>query len=204
MPAGDRQVAERQPRVERAGFRAVRQLLLRAVPRASRASSSRRRAERAMSTTPSPRFTAQLPSGHSSRLAPVARPARRRPRVSRKSVSRARSTSWYCTSQVAHRRHALLADRRHAVVEARGAAVELARGVGDLEPIGQPQHRAAQVREAPVVHAAIGLVNVPFSSRPPLKRWNVPWKSPWPEAVKRSRWKKMSFCVGKSMCDLMR
>jgi hypothetical protein len=54
---------------------------------------------------------------------------------------------------------------------------------------------------------ATGLVNVPFSSReigPPLNSWKVPSKSPSPDAVNFSRWKKMSFCLAKSMCDLMR
>ena len=46
-----------------------------------------------------------------------------------------------------------LAERRHPIVEARRAAVQLARRVGDLEPVRDPQHRPAQVRKPPIVDA---------------------------------------------------
>ena len=50
---------------------------------------------------------------------------------------------------------------------------------------------------------ARSLWNVPRRSRPPLNIRNVPVKSAVPDTEKFWLWKKMSFCVGKSITEVI-
>ena len=135
----------------------------------------------------------------------MARPARRMPSSLEKVGEPREIDVAYVTSQIALRRHAFLADRRHPVVEPRGAAVQPAASTSVIASLSGSQSTAPRrFGKRQSFTPASGLVNVPFSSRPALEEMERALEVPLAGGGEAIAWKKMSFWVGKSMCDLMR
>ena len=104
---------------------------------------------------PLPGRSRNAPSGHSSRLLPVARPASRMPRSSKKSVSLLEVDVLVLDVEARAPRSIRPAERRHQVLEARAAAEELGARARHLEAVRHPLERALEVLEAVVVEAGL-------------------------------------------------